>query len=284
MLGHDRFSVHPLFCFIGIVSAFFGQLFLFLAATFAALEHECAHSFVARRYGFALDKIVLMPYGAIVKGELDGISIKQELCVLIAGPLCNALTAFAFVALWWLFPETYPYTDLAFYASLSLAIVNLLPAKPLDGGKILYLFLKQWNKRVAKYVCFACSVIIITILTGYFIYSCFFFPDFYVLVFAILLTVSLFDGGQYERISFFKNLERGIEERRIAISADKRVGEAVRFLRDDKYLVFVLFSKHVFVGELPEEEFIAVLQQGEYSLTLREAMLRENKWECDYLP
>ena len=103
-----RFRVHPLFLAAGLVSAFTGDLMLFLAAAVAAVEHECAHAFVARRYGFALDKLVLMPYGAVLSGDISGIAKRQELAVLAAGPLANAATALAFVALWWLFPETYP--------------------------------------------------------------------------------------------------------------------------------------------------------------------------------
>ena len=63
MPGAEKFRIriHPLFLAAGIASVFTGDLMLFLAATVAALEHECAHAFAARRYGFALDKLVLMP-------------------------------------------------------------------------------------------------------------------------------------------------------------------------------------------------------------------------------
>lgn len=245
---------------------------LFLSAALAAVEHECAHAFVARRYGFALDKIVLMPYGAVVKGDLDGISALQELCVLAAGPLSNACTALLFVALWWLFPETYPYTEAAFYASLSLAAVNVLPAVPLDGGRMLYVFLKRFGKSAANRICLVVSACTAAALAGCFVYTCFSVPNYSLLIFAILLGVSLFGGGSYERITFSKHFERGLEEKRIAISADRTVGEAVRFLRQDRYLVFVLFDGSEFLGELPEEEYLAALGRGEYGITLGEAL------------
>ena len=96
-------------------------------ATLAALEHECAHAIAARRFGFELNRILLMPYGAVVSGDLSGIPPRQELWVCLAGPLANAATALSFVALWWLYPETYPYTDVAAYVSASLFFVNLFP-------------------------------------------------------------------------------------------------------------------------------------------------------------
>ena len=75
MPGTDRFRIriHPLFLAAGVLSAFTGDLLLFCAATLAALEHECAHAIAARRYGFRLDKLVLMPYGAVLSG--DGLTV-----------------------------------------------------------------------------------------------------------------------------------------------------------------------------------------------------------------
>jgi len=45
------------------------------------LQHECAHSFAAAKLGFRLNKIVLMPYGAVIRGDLSGISLKVEIAV-----------------------------------------------------------------------------------------------------------------------------------------------------------------------------------------------------------
>jgi len=270
--GHKRIAIHPLFFLVGIASAFTGRLLIFVIATVAAVEHECAHAFMARRYGFGLNKIVLMPYGAVVKGDLDGITTAQELCVLAAGPLSNALTALAFAALWWLFPQTYPYTDVAAYVSVSLAVVNLIPAYPLDGGRMLRVLLKPLGKARARTVCLVVTWAVIAGLVAWFVVSCFHAVNVSVLAFAVMLAGSAFGGGSYERMTFSrdKSFLRGIEERRIAISAEKTVGEAMRFLREDKYLVFVLFSDGEFFGELTEEEFVAALQRGDYGSTLKE--------------
>ena len=47
----SKLRVHPLFLAVGIVTAFTGGLLLFVAAVLAALEHECAHAYAARRFG-----------------------------------------------------------------------------------------------------------------------------------------------------------------------------------------------------------------------------------------
>ena len=131
------FRLHPLFLAVGVWYAFTGELFLFLISTLVAVQHECAHAFAAAKLGYKLRSIVLMPFGAVIDGDMRGISLKDELFVAACGPLCNLLTAVFFVALWWFVPTMYAFTDTAFYASLSIGVINLLPAYPLDGGRIL---------------------------------------------------------------------------------------------------------------------------------------------------
>lgn len=269
-----RLRIHPLFLAAGLVSAFTGDLLLFLAAALAAAEHECAHAFVARRYGFALDKLVLMPYGAVLSGDIAGIGKKQELAVLVAGPLANAVTALAFVALWWLFPETYPYTEAAASVSFSLFLVNLLPAYPLDGGRILHLLLSPLGERRANVVCRAVTLLTALGVLAYFIWTCFFDAAWTALVFSVLLAAGAFGGGRYARMTFSreKSFARGLEERRVVIAAERTVQDAFRHLREEKYLVLVLFSGGEFLGELSEEEYLDAVRAGRWSTQLSELL------------
>ncbi len=255
---------------MGILSAFTGSLLVFLSACLAALEHECAHAFVARRYGFELDRMILMPYGAVIGGDLTGISRREELCVLVAGPLANAATGLFFVALWWLYPETYAYTDTAAWVSFSLFFVNLLPAWPLDGGRVLRLALSPLGERKSLHMCQIFTVLIAAGVLGYFIYTCFSEPAWTALPFALLLTAGAFGGGRYRRISFSreKAFRRGIPEWRVAVSSDMKLYKALKFLREDRYLTLLLFNEDGFFAELTEEELMAALQGGDYSLPL----------------
>lgn len=261
---------HPLFLAAGIFSALTGTLPAFLAACLAAFEHECAHAFAARRCGYVLDKVVLMPYGAVISGDITGISKKQLLGVLAAGPLANLATGVFFVALWWMFPETYPYTDLAAAVSFSLFAVNLLPAYPLDGGRMLRLLLSRWGERRAKIACTAASLVLAAALLGLFVWTCFSEPNFSLLAFTVLLVAGAGKGGgNYARITFSsKRFNGGVEERRVAISASLPVSAAIRFLRDDRYLTLLLFERGEFVGELSEEEYVGALGKGAYDAPL----------------
>ncbi len=264
-----RVRVHPLFWAVGALSAFTGGLLLFLSALLAALEHECAHALMARRYGYTLDRVVLMPYGAVISGEMEGIGRREELAVLAAGPLANLATGIFFVALWWTFPEAYPYTELAAAVSFSLFFVNLLPAYPLDGGRILRLFLLRFGKKKARIAGMVAAFSVCSLLLAYFIWTLFSEPNYSALFFAAALAAGNFGGGRYERVTFSpKKFLHGTEERRVAVGADMTAGEALRFLREDRYLTLLLFDEGKFYAELSEEELLAALGRGDYAAPL----------------
>lgn len=273
MLG-VKLRIHPLFLLAGLLSVFTGDLMVFLVATIAAVEHECAHAFVARRYGFVLDRLLLMPYGAVIAGDIAGIGKKQELVVLAAGPLANACTALFFAALWWLFPETYAYTDTAAYVSLSLFLVNLLPAYPLDGGRMLHLTLSRFGERTARLVCRIVTLVISAAVAGYFVLSCFTSPAWTALIFSVLLAAGAFGGARYNRLSFSrrKSFLRGVEERRVVIDASRTVQQALRYLTEEKYLVLVLYAEGEYLGELTEEEYLEAVSAGKYGERLGECL------------
>ncbi len=266
-----KLRIHPLFLAAGVLSAMTGGLLLFLAAALAALEHECAHAYAARRYGYSLDTIVLMPYGAVVSGDISGIGRRQELAVLAAGPLANAATGVFFVALWWTFPETYPYTELAAAVSFSLFFVNLLPAYPLDGGRMVRLLLEPIGRKRARVVSVVLTLLVAAGVLGYFVYTCFSAPAFTALAFAVFVAAGAFGGGSYGRISFSRgrSFAHGVEERRVALSADCPLKSALRFLREDRYLTLLLFDGETFLGELSEEELLAAFGAGAYGEPLR---------------
>ena len=59
------FRMHPLFLIVGIWYAFTGELFLFLLSALVAVQHECAHAFASAKLGYKLNRIILMPFGAV---------------------------------------------------------------------------------------------------------------------------------------------------------------------------------------------------------------------------
>ena len=76
-----KFSIHPLFFVFGLYFALTGKVFLFLTATLTALLHEFGHALAAEKLGYKMNKITLMPYGAVVNGAIGGLSYKDEVSV-----------------------------------------------------------------------------------------------------------------------------------------------------------------------------------------------------------
>lgn len=263
------FRLHPLFLVVGIWYAFSGELFLFLLSALVAIQHECAHAFAAYKLGYKLNAIVLMPFGAVIDGDLKGISFKDEMRVAFCGPLCNLLTALLFAVLWWFRPTMYAFTDTAFYSSMSIALVNLLPAYPLDGGRILYCLLansfsktqpQATAEKKAKRFCF-----LITLLFSSFFLLCFLIqclqrqPNPSMLAFGIFLFVGAFGNKKkdavYEKIdfSFLPSLKNGVEIRRIAILGNSPIKDLFPFLSRGSFLVFEVYdTQGRLLFELPQ--------------------------------
>ncbi|MBP3841055.1 MAG: hypothetical protein IK997_02880 [Bacilli bacterium] len=123
--------------FLSILIGYFEQfIFVFLLIFF----HEIGHFETARLFKYKVDKIYLYPTGGISKftSELNTSFIK-ELLVLINGPLMQ-------IIIYFLIKTIYPYQRPLIYLKnihYSILMFNLLPIYPLDGGKLLNLFLNK---------------------------------------------------------------------------------------------------------------------------------------------
>lgn len=235
-----KFAIHPLFFIFGLYFAWTGRVFIFLIYTIVAVIHEIGHSMVASKLGYKLNKIVLMPYGAVVSGEISGLRFRDEIRVALAGPLVNIACAVAFASLWWVFPETYAYTDVAMVASLSIATINLLPCRPLDGGRILHSFLSIYlSKSTADIVLKVTGVLFSCVLVGLFIFSCFRTVNFSLLFFALFAFFgTVFPGRQNRYVKIFENsyaklINRGAEVKTVAVSSSITVRQLLQFLDED---------------------------------------------------
>jgi Zn-dependent protease/CBS domain-containing protein len=121
---------------------------VYVVALFASvLLHELGHALVARRHGIATIEIVMFPIGGVSRPE-RALQPREELWIALAGPLVNFLIAGALLA--WMTAQhgfvaieqlTQP-TDTNLIerialGNLILGVFNLLPAYPMDGGRVL---------------------------------------------------------------------------------------------------------------------------------------------------
>jgi Zn-dependent protease/predicted transcriptional regulator len=119
---------------------------------FSIVFHEFCHSLVARHYGLNIRGITLFIFGGVAEMEKEPSTPKSEFLMAIAGPLASFLLAFIFQQIhllalsneWSVFFIGVTYY-LA-YLNTILAIFNLVPAFPLDGGRMLRAALWAWKK------------------------------------------------------------------------------------------------------------------------------------------
>ena len=104
--------------------------------------HEFSHSVVARRNGLPMKGITLFVFGGVAEMEAEPPNAKTELLMAIAGPLASIAIGVVFYAIGAAAGSALPAEAVAVInylaeINLILAIFNMIPAFPLDGGRVL---------------------------------------------------------------------------------------------------------------------------------------------------
>ncbi|ULC57887.1 site-2 protease family protein [Flaviramulus sp. BrNp1-15] len=137
---------------------------LVLAVFLCVVLHELGHALTAKRFGIITKKITLLPIGGMASLERIPESPKEELLVTLAGPFVNIIIA---LILYFIIPvnefmhlnftETFEvlmsftFQNFLFYlyvVNIGLVIFNIIPAFPMDGGRILRAILAMNMNRV----------------------------------------------------------------------------------------------------------------------------------------
>lgn len=138
----------------GAAGIIFGTLVLLLVFA-CVLAHELAHAWVAHRYGLAVHDITLLPIGGVARVEYTALRPREEAWIAAAGPAMNLAIAVALTPLVLLvaairhidqplavvlYADEVSVAGFVLYlwiTNILLALFNLLPAFPMDGGRIL---------------------------------------------------------------------------------------------------------------------------------------------------
>jgi Zn-dependent protease/CBS domain-containing protein len=124
---------------------------VFMASLFlCVLLHEFGHVFAARRYGIATRDVTLLPIGGVASLDRMPEKPSQDIVVALAGPAVNVVIAVLLLALHHLQGGTMassqfaelerPHAGLLLQlaaANIALVVFNLVPAFPMDGGRVL---------------------------------------------------------------------------------------------------------------------------------------------------
>jgi Zn-dependent protease/CBS domain-containing protein len=158
ILGIDvniHFTFLLLLGFIGLshwmagrsVAAAANGMMFFLGLFACVLLHEYGHALMARRYGIPTRDITLLPIGGLARLERMPEKPSQELAVALAGPLVNVVIAGSLFVGLLLTGNWQPLSSLTttsgnlverlLVVNVFLVVFNLLPAFPMDGGRVL---------------------------------------------------------------------------------------------------------------------------------------------------
>lgn len=268
-MGGISLTVHPLFYAFGFYYALTGRIFVFVIYTVCAVLHELGHSFVAASAGYRLNKITLMPFGAVVKGDIDGLKLIDEIKIALAGPFLNLAVGLFFVALWWLYPEIYAYTDVVAEANFSMALVNFLPAFPLDGGRVLSAFTAlKLGKDKSKLICNLTGGIFAVILLSAFIVTIFHTVNPSLLFFALFVAFGTFGKAKENKyVKIFSSLSenrllRGMPYNRLALSKNVTVKKLITVLDENAVNEIIVFDGDKAVATLSQARIEKIVESG----------------------
>jgi Zn-dependent protease len=180
---------------VGIITT----LLLFLSV----FGHELSHALVGKMEGIEIEEIVLHPFGGLARLRHEPDSPRAEFRIAVAGPASSfvfavvaflALTVAAALNLWTV------WAILAIIAggNLMLAIFNLLPGYPLDGGRVLRAFLwhrggelKQATRRVSQ---FGQLIAVVVVIYGVFMAAR--YQAYFMALWSVLVGLFLWDAAR----------------------------------------------------------------------------------------
>lgn len=117
------------------------------------LFHELSHSVVAQLYKIRVVSVTLYVFGGISSIEREATKASQEFFIAIAGPLSSGFLALVFAGIGKAFAANeliYSSASWLAFINLALALFNLLPGFPLDGGRVFRAIVWGFNKNFAR--------------------------------------------------------------------------------------------------------------------------------------
>jgi Zn-dependent proteases len=137
-LGGVSVRIHPTFLLVLLLYGVLGLAAQALLVFALVAGHELAHLMTARAYGFKVVGLELFPFGGAAYSDdlFEGRKLEESM-VALAGPALNVVLLFAAQALRWNGLWTGELADDFVRFNVWLAVFNLIPVLPLDGGRVV---------------------------------------------------------------------------------------------------------------------------------------------------
>lgn len=278
-----RIRLHPLFLLLAFVAVGVGLWRELVVLFLLVMLHELGHAAVAAHHGYEVEEVALLPFGGVASisyGSI-GFSPRHEGAIAIAGPAVNlALVILAFilggVGIW---PA--PFVHQVTQLNVWIAVFNLLPGLPLDGGRVLRAARsRSLGYEAATLEAYKVSIWISVFLLGLggvALWSG--YPHLGILVLGAFLFISAWTGRRQVAVDTIRFLDAKRRQqtrfhtpevvRALAVSQEVPLREVVRQFAPERYhFVYVLDEGGSVQTIVEETELMEVVFAGEWLTTM----------------
>jgi Zn-dependent protease/CBS domain-containing protein len=259
---------------------FFIVLFLFVFVVF----HELAHSVIARNYGIKVRKIILYPIGGVSEIEEIPDNPSQEWRMAIGGPLTSLVLGVALLGISLLIsPQAltiYTFTTITGNFLTDLAILNILlgafnliPAFPMDGGRVFRALLAERLKYsdATRYAVYIGKIFGIAMVLIGFIYN----------FLLILVGIFVYIGASEEaEQTIISTTLAGVRVKDVmqsevgSVNPQQNLAEALEVMFKNRYHDALVEKDGVFQGVVTWDELIKIKPEERGTLRVEQMPLR----------
>jgi Zn-dependent protease len=273
----------------GLEGAVYGVVVTSLVFLIVVL-HELGHSLAALNYDIPVKQIVLLPIGGVAQLEEIPEDPKKELVIAAAGPLVNGLLAILLVILAPLFGQNLAWGGLLelptslgvlsfnsifsyiFTTNLFIGIFNLIPAYPMDGGRILRALLAT---RLSYLSATRVAVVIGQLLSWGFGLVGFLTGNFFLIILAIFIYTG---AGQEGRMIQVKDVlgdlrvEQAYSRKVQSINLNEPLETALKATLNSFQSSFPICDQGELTGMLPYSVLVKSLEKKDLQTPIRVVM------------
>lgn len=280
-----------------ILSWIFEFLDLALLAFAVVMFHETAHLITALWLSVPLERLEIFPFGGVLRISGNQVfNMDKEVLVAAAGPLASLILAGIiyggqYFSFWTLKGN---YETFVFQVTLMMAIINLAPALPLDGGRIFrailakrigYLFATRFTASLGQWLAAG------WFLWGVWSFYCSFAQGYWLLIAAYFFSVA---GKEKKRVflDFIRFLTNKYQETHqcqfnpvlvLAVAGHTSLKDVVTRLVPQRYhLIFVIDQQGRCTGPVSEAAVIRRALTGGWEITLEEIWQEESGGRRNY--
>jgi Zn-dependent protease/CBS domain-containing protein len=285
-----------IFAVLGL-AIYYSQIYSFILIVFLfvfVLFHELAHSIIARRNNIKVRKIVLYPIGGVSEIEEIPENPSIEWRMAVAGPLTSLVLGAALVALNYILPFKIPTfsASTAFFSStgnflldlgylnLLLGAFNLIPAFPMDGGRVFRALLAERMNftdatKYASYIGRAFGIILVVI--GVFI-------NFFYILIGLFIYIGASEEAEQTIVSTALANVRAkdvMQSEVDSVRPDQTIAEALETMFKARYHDALVEKEGAFQGVVTWSEIIKVPQDQRINLRVEQMPLKNISTDLD---